>query len=159
MGTGGPSNEAQCGPYVLTGRGRSRCRGGKLAERFLRAAFDLDVINAKTLAATPYTFPPLYAQVLTAGMATAGIGGGGIGGNSFDGAGGGGGTHGGQQGHSVGYGYDDAGNYNGPRFNPNLGTHPPHYGPGWDYDRGRRGRHGGSNGARGWNGGFRNGRF
>jgi hypothetical protein len=140
VGTGGPSNEAQCGPCTLTGRGRSRCHGGKLAERFIHAACDLDAINAKTLAATPYTFSPSYAQVLSAGMVTAGADGGGFSDNGFDGAGGGGrghgagrgggrtggggGARGGRRSHSVRYGYDDGANYNGSHFNPNLGTHP-----------------------------------
>lgn len=61
-------------------------------------------------------------------------------------AGGGVGARGGRHGHSGEYGYEDGANYNGSRFNPNLGTHPPHYGPGWEYDRGRRGRHGSGNG-------------
>jgi hypothetical protein len=77
--------------------------------------------------------------------------------------GGGGAARGGRHGYGAGHGYgynqeiDDGARYNGPRFNPNLGAHPPNFGPGWDYERGRRGRFGG-NGGRGWNGGFRQGR-
>jgi hypothetical protein len=39
-----------------------------LADRFFCANFDLDAINCKTLAATPYVVLPSYAQVVHAGM-------------------------------------------------------------------------------------------
>jgi hypothetical protein len=156
------------------GRGRCKCRGGKLADRFLFANCDLAAINKKTLVATPYTFSPSYAQAVSAGMATAGADGVGSGENGTEGAGiggrgygagrggvrtgGGGSLRGGRHGYCSGYGYDDGANYNGPRFSPNFGTYLPNYGPGWEYDRGRRGRYGGGSSTRGWNGGFRQSR-
>jgi hypothetical protein len=69
------------------GRGRCKCRGGKLADRFLFANCDLAAINKKTLVATPYTFSPSYAQAVSAGMATAGADGVGSGENGTEGAG------------------------------------------------------------------------
>lgn len=49
--------------------------------------------------------------------------------------GGGRGVRGGRQDYGAGYDYnhrnDDGAHYNGQRFNPNLGAHPPNYGPGW----------------------------
>ena len=74
-GTGGPHDEVQRGPCTLNGQGRCRCRGAKLVARFLLGKFDLDAINRKTLAATPYSVYPSYIQVLRAGMAAAGAGG------------------------------------------------------------------------------------
>lgn len=69
----------------------------------------------------------------------------------------GGDGHGGRYSYDDGYGYNHHNDYialfNGPRFNPNLGAHPPNYGPSWDYERGRGGRHDGNGGHR-WNGGF-----
>ena len=89
----------------------------------------------------------LLVQALRAGMVATGTGGVGNDGTRIKGTGGGGrgyragcgaertgggggGARGGRHGYGVGYGYDDGANYNGPRFNPNLRTHPPHYGPG-----------------------------
>ena len=58
----------------------------------------------------------------------------------------GGGARGGRQDYDAGYGYnyyDEDSHFNGPpRFNPNLGVHPPNYGPGWDYEQWRMGRAG-----------------
>jgi len=149
-GTGGPHDEVQRGPCTLNGQGRCRCRGAKLAVRFLLKKFDLDSINRKTLAATPYSVYPSYIQVLRAGMAAPGVGGVGNGGGGSEGggaggrglsagcgggcAGGGCGACGGRQGYGDGYGYnyyDEGAHFNGPpRFNPNLRVHPPNYGPG-----------------------------
>jgi hypothetical protein len=72
--TGGPS-EAQRGPCVQSGYGRRRRRAvGKLATRFLVGTCDLDVINRRTLAATPSSIHPSYVQVVRTGMATPGAG-------------------------------------------------------------------------------------
>lgn len=171
-GTGGPS-EAQRGPCVPSRLDCRRCRGGKLAQRFLVGTCDLDAINRLTLAAKPSSTHPSYAQVARAAMVAPGIGSvgnevGGAGGRSFGTgrgggrAGGGGGTRGGRHGYGTAHGFvynqeiGDGVHFSGPRFNPNLGAHP-NFGPWWDYERGRRGRFGG-NGDRGWNGGFHRGR-
>ena len=135
---------------------------------------DIETLNKRNLAATPYSFSPSYAQALCTGMAAAGAGGAGnIGAGNNGGAaggrgfgvgrgggrtGGGGGVCGGRQDYGAVYDYnhrnDDGAHYNGQRCNPNLGAHPPNYGPRWEYERGRRATYG-RNGARGWNGGYR----
>jgi hypothetical protein len=95
-----------------------------------------------------------YAQVLRSGMATAGPGGVGNSGSGNSGgattgrglgAGRGGGRSGGggavrsRQGYGAGYDYnhrsDDGAHFTGQRFSPNLGIHPPNFGPGWEYER------------------------
>ena len=149
-GTGGPREEDQCGPCVSSGQGRRIRRCGKLAARFLLGIYDLDAINSKTLAAAPVSVFPSYAHILRTGMAMTGAGGVGNGGAGSDGGGaggrgfgaghgggrtgGGGGARGSRQAYDGRYGYnhynDDAAPFNGPRFNPNLGAHPPNYGPG-----------------------------
>ncbi|XP_066357976.1 uncharacterized protein [Miscanthus floridulus] len=92
------------------------------------------------------------ATVGAAGAGNSGSGNGGdVGGRGFGAGCSGGGIRGGRHGHGGGYGYnnnDDSAFFNGPRLNPNLGSHPPNYGPGWDYEWGRDGRHNG-NGNRG----------
>jgi hypothetical protein len=122
----------------------------QLAPRFLLGTYDLDTINAKTLAATPFLVFPSYVHVVRAGMAMVGVGGVGTGGIGNDSCGargqgfgaghgggrtsGGGGARGGRHGHGSGYDYnnhnEDDPLFNGPRFDPNLGSHPPNYGSG-----------------------------
>lgn len=83
----GPADRATCGPCVPIRIGRSRCRGGKLAARFLLPTCDIETLNKRTLTATPYSFSPSYAQALRTGMAAAGPGGAGnIGANNNGGA-------------------------------------------------------------------------
>ena len=88
--------------------------------RFLLSTCDIETINKRTLAATPYSFSPSYAKVLHKGMAAAGAGagngnsrgassgrgfGGGHGGGCL-GGGGGGAVRGGRQGYGARYDYN-----------------------------------------------------
>lgn len=72
----------ECGP-TLGNRSRPRRRRyARLPDHFLRANFDIEDINQKTLAVTSFVVPPSYAQVVRGGMAAVdvtGDGGGGAG--------------------------------------------------------------------------------
>jgi hypothetical protein len=106
------------------------------------------------------------AVVGMAGGGGSGVGsdGGGAGGRGFT-AGRRGGHTGGKQGPGAGQGYsagfgfnynDDGARFNRPRFNPNLGSCPLNYGPGWE--SGLRARSTRTVGGHGWNGSYRQGR-
>jgi hypothetical protein len=89
--SGGPVDVTQCGPSLGNrSRHRRRC-SAKLPDHFLHANFDIDEINSKTLAVTPYTVSPSYAQVVRGGMAAVGVAGGGGGDVGRDDGGGAGG--------------------------------------------------------------------